>query len=96
MPGAVDTDILTSNRNRQERFQEQMTADQHTPESLDGWTNFIASGLTIEESASVLFDGIQQDQLYIGFKGFAKQRDYGEELQYRMNNIINETNPEVS
>ena len=58
-------------------------------------------GFSIEDSARVLFDGLQNDTLYIGPKAFhrqiSEQTDFGELdeiIRNRAENIINERNPE--
>lgn len=97
IPGSVNTDILGCERNRPERFKQGKTPWQLTSEGRKTWEASFEAGLSIEESANVVFDGIQADKLYIGAHGFGHQFDgnYLKAIKTRTENIINERNPEI-
>jgi NAD(P)-dependent dehydrogenase (short-subunit alcohol dehydrogenase family) len=97
IPGSVNTDILDCERNRPERFQQNKTPHQLSPEERANWDANFEAGLTIEEAASVLFDGIKSDTLYIGAKGFGHQFNgiFQNLMKARTHNILNERNPEL-
>ena len=97
IPGNVDTDILDCERNRPERFRQGKTAWQLTPEGRAAWKANFEAGLTIGESADVVFEGVRADKLYIGAHGFGHQFDgfHLEMIRTRIENILNERNPEL-
>ena len=94
-PGWVSTEIDTAERSRPERFKNPTSSHQPTPEQRAGWRESLASGLSIEESASVLFEGLQNDRLYIGPKAFQHQFSLASLVRQRAENILNEHNPEL-
>ncbi len=69
-----------------------------TPEAKAEWRTSLATGISIEESADILFKGIVEDKLYIGPKGFPASADPESlisAIRTRAENIINERNPEL-
>jgi NAD(P)-dependent dehydrogenase (short-subunit alcohol dehydrogenase family) len=94
-PGWVATEFDGIERSRPERFKVNMTI--LTEKKRAGWRKALAGGLSIEESAQVLFDGLQDDKLYMGPKGFQEQLpELAEEVRNRTENILNEVNPKHS
>jgi hypothetical protein len=56
----------------------------------------LAAGISIEEPAQVLFEGLAQDQLYIGPQAFMEQLpDLGAWIRSRAENIVQEKTPGV-
>lgn len=95
-PGWVSTEFDTVARSRPERFKDPTPSYTPTPEERAGWRDALAGGLSIEESANIVFEGIQENRLYIGPKAFMKDEpglaDY---VRQRTENILNEQNPEL-
>ena len=92
-PGWVDTEIGRIDRSRPERFKNDATL--LTEEERANWREVLASGFSIEESARVLFEGLQNDSLYIGPKAFQNQLPgLVDVVRNRAENILNERNPE--
>ncbi len=92
-PGWVDTEIDTIDRSRPERFRNDTTLP--TDEGRAKWREALAKGFSIEESARVLFEGIENDNLYIGPKAFQSQLPgLVNAVRSRAKNILNERNPE--
>ena len=92
-PGWVDTEIDRIDRSRPERFKNDATL--LTEEERANWREVLASGFSIEESARVLFEGLQNDSLYIGPKAFQNQLPgLVDVVRNRAENILNERNPE--
>ena len=93
-PGFVQTDILSSERNRPTDSQTDnekavVTAEykafrQRLSDGVDG-------GISIEASADVLFAGIGANQLYI-----TSDHEFDELIRERMENIVNRRNPVVT
>lgn len=94
-PGWVATEFDEIERSRPERFKANATPP--TDEEQADWRKALARGYSIEESARILFDGLQNNRLYIGPKGFQNQLpELAEEVRDRTENILNEVNPEHS
>ena len=92
-PGWVTTDFDTIDRSRPERFKNDATFP--TDEERAKWREALANGLSIEESASILFEGIRRNKLYIGPKAFQNQfPGLVNVVRNRAENILNEQNPE--
>jgi len=94
-PGWVNTEFDTVDRSRPERFKTNATlpSDEQRKNQRKG----LSLGFSIEESASVLFEGLQNDTFYIGPKAFRRQDPEIEDLvQDRAQNIINERNPKIT
>ena len=95
-PGWVNTEFDTvdsTERPRPERFSANATTmtDERRAKQREG----LSKGFSIEESARVLFEGIQADKLYIGPRAFQKQQpEILDLIRYRAENIVNEQNPE--
>jgi len=101
-PGYVNTEldtIDTAERPRPERFAQNIT--QRTDEQRASLRESFDKGFSIEDSAHVLFEGLQNDKLYIGPKAFHNQvsalpqfGELDEVIRNRAENIIHERNPE--
>ena len=93
-PGWVSTEFDTVERSRPERFSDSGTDKILTPERREGWRKALEGGVSIEESADIMFEGLQADKLYIGTQAFLKDDpDFREMIRNRTENILNETNP---
>ena len=91
-PGWVDSELDRVDQSRPERFKNDHT--QMTAEDRDRWRKALASGFTIEESAEVLFKGLEENKLYIGPKAFAEQLpELAPAARKRIDNILGEVNP---
>ena len=94
-PGWVDTEFDRIERSRPERFK--ANATRVTDEEQANWRESLAKGFSIEESARILFEGVQNDKLYIGPKAFQNQLpEMADVVRNRTENILNEQNPEHS
>lgn len=92
-PGWVNTEIDAADRSRPQRFQKNATLP--TDEERVAWREALAKGISIEESANVLFAGLRNDQLYIGAKAFQSQLPkLFAAVRNRTENILNGRNPE--
>lgn len=92
-PGWVNTDIDTSDRSRPERFKTNATLP--SDEARVEWRAALAKGISIEESAHILFDGLRNDKLYIGAPSFRNQLPkLFDAVRSRTENILNERNPD--
>lgn len=93
-PAWVSTEFDTVDRSRPERFTDSKPSVEISDEMRAGWRKSLESGVSIEESADILFDGLQRDSLYIGIKGFAEHgQDNANEVLQRAQNIVNEDYP---
>lgn len=91
-PGWVDTEFYRVDESRPERFRANATV--LTDEARANWRRKLAVGISVEESARILFDGLQNDRLYIGTKAFQEQMpEIADVLRERTENIVNEYNP---
>ena len=94
-PGWVATEFSRVDQSRPERFKGETT--ELTEEYREKWRGWLAGGITIEKAAQILFDGLAQDQLYIGVQGFREAgQDVGEQVTVRAQNIVQEKNPLIS
>jgi NAD(P)-dependent dehydrogenase (short-subunit alcohol dehydrogenase family) len=92
-PGYVNTELDTSERSRPARFKANATLA--TEEKRAAWREGLDGGFSIEESARLLFEGLQDDRLYIGPQAWLEiHPDLHESIRGRAENIINERNPE--
>ena len=92
-PGQVDSEFYRVHNSRPERFKTNATIP--TDKKMADWRKSLSKGFSIEESARILFDGLQKDKLYIGLKAFLKQNpETPDIIRNRAENIINELNPE--
>ncbi|WP_420629966.1 SDR family NAD(P)-dependent oxidoreductase [Candidatus Leptofilum sp.] len=95
-PGYVNSEldqVDSANRPRPARFSK--NASKFTDEMRQGAREtFENKGLSIEESANVLFEGIKAGKLYIGVQAFSEQMPrLGEAIHQRAENIVTEQNP---
>lgn len=91
-PGWVATELDGIERSRPERFK--TDASVLTDAQRAGWRESLAKGYSIDEAASILFDGLQNDKLYIGPKAFQKQLpELADAVRKRAENILAEINP---
>jgi NAD(P)-dependent dehydrogenase (short-subunit alcohol dehydrogenase family) len=92
-PGWVSTEFDGVERSRPERFKGDATLP--SDEQRMKWREALSGGYSIEKSADILFDGLQNSKLYIGPKGFQEQLpEFAGEVRERTENILNEVNPE--
>ena len=92
-PGWINTEIYRIDRSRPERFKKNATLP--TDEGRANLRESLSKGFAIEESARVLFEGLQNDKLYIGPKAFQNQiTNIVDLVRNRAENILNEHNPE--
>ncbi|MEN8171936.1 MAG: SDR family NAD(P)-dependent oxidoreductase [Chloroflexota bacterium] len=91
-PGYVDTELDTIERSRPERFKANGTA--MTDEQQAEFREALSNGYSIEQSAEILFDGLEDEKLFIGPKAFLEQLpDLYSKVRKRTENILQETNP---
>jgi hypothetical protein len=91
-PGWVDTEFDNCARSRPERFKGSMS--QLSDEKRATWRESLANGISPAETARVLFDGLQEEKLYIGPKAFQFQEPrLADGVRLRTENILNERNP---
>jgi short-subunit dehydrogenase len=95
--GIVNTDIHGCERSRPERFKSSTTPWQITDEETTAWEANLKDGLTIEESANLVFEGIRADKLYVGIRGFEHQLDgwFLNMMRTRTENILDACNPAI-
>jgi short-subunit dehydrogenase len=94
-PDRVHTELDTIERSRPERFKNEPPSKQLSEEAKAGLSEFVKGGLSIDESANFVFDGLRENKLYIGPKAFQYvKKDILELIRNRAENIINERNPE--
>ena len=94
-PDRVHTEIDTIERSRPERFKNEPPSKPITEEQKAFFREKTETGLSIDESANFVFDGLQANRLYIGPKAFQHvKEDFLEQILNRAENIINERNPE--
>ena len=92
-PGWVDTEFDGIDRSRPDRYKDDATII--TAEQRKNVRESLSKGHSIEESADFLFDGLQQNKLYIGPKAFEGQLpEIAGDVRERTENILNEVNPE--
>ena len=94
-PGWVATEFYRVDQSRPERFKGATT--EVTDEYRETWRGWLTAGITTDQLAGILFDGLAHDQLYIGVQGFrAAGQDLGESIMARAQNIVQEKNPPIS
>lgn len=94
-PDLVHTELDTIERSRPERFKNEPPSKQLSEKDKAGLSEFMKGGLSIDESANFVFDGLRANKLYIGPKAFQHvKKNYLELIRNRAENIINERNPE--
>ena len=93
-PGAVNTEMYRIGDSRSERYMGNAT--EHSAEARSGYKDFINNyGFSVEEAVHVLFEGIEQDKLYIGPLAYQKQLPkILDVIRERADNIADERNPE--
>ena len=94
-PGWVATEFYRVDQSRPERFKGETT--EVTDEYRETWRGWLTGGITTDQLAQILFDGLARDQLYIGVQGFREAgQDVGEKVMARAQNIVQEKNPPSS
>jgi len=91
-PGWVKTSILKSGRNRPPELSVNPVKGAMRREDLEAFRRMEASleaGMSIEDFAEHTFQAIQQEQLYV-----LSHPEYGNEIQERTNNILEQKNPQ--
>jgi NAD(P)-dependent dehydrogenase (short-subunit alcohol dehydrogenase family) len=92
-PGWVDTEFDRVERSRPERFKGDATIV--TDEQRTGWREALSNGYSIERSADIFFEGLQDEKLYFGPLAFQEQLpDIADYVRQRTENILNEVNPD--
>jgi short-subunit dehydrogenase len=92
-PGWVNTELYRIDHSRPERFKKNATL--LTDEDRANLRESLSKGSSIEESARILFEGLQNDKLYIGPKAFQNQiTNIVDLVRNRAENILNAHNPE--
>ena len=92
-PGWVNTEFYAIDRSRPDRFSGEATLP--TEQGRAAWREALMGGVSIEQSASALFDGLSDGSLYIGAKAYRDQLPgLVDAVRNRAENIINERNPE--
>ena len=91
-PGWVSTEIDTGERSRPARFKKNEIPV--TEETRKFMRESLAGGISIEESADILFNGLVNDKLYVGPKAFESQLPkFADHVRNRTENILNENIP---
>jgi NAD(P)-dependent dehydrogenase (short-subunit alcohol dehydrogenase family) len=86
-PGWVNTNILTSYRNRPEELKNE--GPPPDPAAFTGpGAQAIASGMAPSRVAEIVFDAIREGRFYI-----LTHNDFDDAIQYRFDNIMNRRNP---
>ena len=94
-PGWVATEFYRVDQSRPERFKGETT--EVTENYRETWRGWLTAGITTDQLAQILFDGLAHDQLYIGVQGFREAgQDVGEKVENRARNIVQEKNPLIS
>ena len=94
-PGWVATEFYRVDQSRPERFKGETT--EVTDEYRETWRGWLTGGITTDQLAQILFDGLARDQLYIGVQGFREAgQDVGDKVMARAQNIVQEKNPPSS
>ena len=94
-PGWVATEFYRVDQSRPERFKGETT--EVTDEHRETWRGWLTAGITTDQLAQILFDGLARDQLYIGVQGFRETgQDVGDKVMARAQNIVQEKNPPSS
>ena len=94
-PGWVATEFYRVDQSRPERFKGETTGV--TEKHRENWRGWLAAGITTDQAAQILFDGLAQNKLYIGPQGFREAgQDVGEKVKNRAQNIVQEKNPLIS
>jgi NAD(P)-dependent dehydrogenase (short-subunit alcohol dehydrogenase family) len=89
-PGWVSTELDTVARSRPDHYGENPPL---TEETKKGWRESLAGGVSIEEAADFLFEGIAEEKLYIGPRAFEPQLEgIREVIAKRSRNIADEVN----
>lgn len=92
-PGAVNTGILDSGRNRPSELQNEAAEDPLTPEMEQMhqmMVQIFKEGMSPEEAANIVFRAIENKQLYI-----LTHPELKENFKIRADNIYHERNPEI-
>ena len=94
-PGWVATEFYRVDQSRPERFKGETT--EVTDKYRETWRGWLTGGITTDQLAQILFDGLARDQLYIGVQGFREAgQDVGDKVMARAQNIVQEKNPPSS
>jgi NAD(P)-dependent dehydrogenase (short-subunit alcohol dehydrogenase family) len=93
-PGWVDTEFDWVDRSRPERYMNNATIPDD--QFRTRWRKALSNGVSIQESAQILFEGLREDKLFIGPIAFQEHEpDLAEEVRKRAENMLNEENPEI-
>ncbi len=93
-PGWVASEFYRVDQSRPARFQ--TAASTISEQQRAGWREAIERGISIEDAAQILFDGISADKFYIGPQAFTEQvPTLPDVVRQRAENIINEQSPQL-
>jgi len=91
-PGWVNTEFDGIERSRPERFRAKTTNLDNQQRA--SWRESLSKGISVEESARILFEGLRTDKLYIGPKAFQNRQPGSiDGARKRIENILNERTP---
>lgn len=94
-PGWVNTEFYRGDNSRPERFK--ANATRVSDEERANWQASLAQGVSIEDAARILFEGVEENKLYIGPKAFQSQLpELVDWIRNRAENILNENNPKYA
>lgn len=93
IPGLINTELYNSEQTRPERFENSLP-DLDLP--LDDMIDFFKTyGFSVEKAVKILFQGIRENELYIGASAYQQQSPLIlDVIKKRFNNIVTATNPE--
>ena len=92
-PGLINTNILTSGRNRPAAQVNQQPDPVPNAQQTEAFTQFAAmlqQGMPTSEVADIVFNGIREERLYI-----QTHDSFNEAILHRAQNIMDGTNPET-
>lgn len=94
-PGWVSTELHSVDRSRPERFKHDFTAV--SDEMREAWKGNLAAGISIEDSADILFKALREDKLYVGLVDYdPEDGSYVNAVRKRTEYILNEENPPIA
>ena len=95
-PAYVTTELDNAERSRPARFADSSTDRLTTDADREDLRNRLDRGFSIEKSANVLFEGIQENKFYVGIQAFTEQfPDLPDWVRNRSEAIINDANPDI-
>jgi len=93
-PAQVRTDLAESEHNYPADAADKFQVTPERRAIIEGLKNDLLTGVSIDKAADILFEGLRENKLYIGPRGFLEQYpDLPTWIRNRSDNIINENNP---